>query len=514
MSKIVLSIGMIVKNESTHLRNCLNALKPLMKAVKSELIIADTGSTDDTVQIAREFTNNVIKIKWNDNFAEARNYTIRAAKGEWYMFIDADEYLEDADELIKFFNSGIYRYAEAASYFIRNYISDEVYSETTNTRLCKITPDIKFSGRVHETLPGHLTATLINSYVRHHGYYSSVDTDLFNRKMMRNLPILLKRYEEEPTELLTIRHLFYTYNELGERARAKEYLDKGVEIVKNDVDGLNFPGVYHALVDYFSDDSSPESQKKVVEVADEYFKLRPNPSIGAIKLLISQATSYCVLGDYKAALVSLKRAYELQQMYLVDKLDIGEIGTISSSGISALAMNTVKEKLAGCYIMLKEYDNAFYWLDQSPLVGIEDVNKYRTVIVDSNQPQRFGDLFKRIVGLGDSADKTALMDSLIEHFNIIVLTFESAAKIIQPFYDLYHEAMISHVLRKQLANDTSDEALKKLPTAYQIVYHLDMAEKLKQQKNDSAAMKHIKTAMRIDSRFVPIITSRMRGKSS
>ena len=60
-SDIILSIGMIVKNEEKVLGRCLESLKPLMAAIPSELIIADTGSTDRTVEIAKKYTENVIQ---------------------------------------------------------------------------------------------------------------------------------------------------------------------------------------------------------------------------------------------------------------------------------------------------------------------------------------------------------------------------------------------------------------------------------------------------------------------
>ena len=52
---IMLTIGMIVKNEEKVLRRCLTSLQPLMNEIRCELIIADTGSTDSTVEIAKEF---------------------------------------------------------------------------------------------------------------------------------------------------------------------------------------------------------------------------------------------------------------------------------------------------------------------------------------------------------------------------------------------------------------------------------------------------------------------------
>lgn len=65
---MILSIGMIVKNEEKYLEQCLTAMKPLLEEVESELIIADTGSTDNTVEIARKFTDNVYHQRRDQQF--------------------------------------------------------------------------------------------------------------------------------------------------------------------------------------------------------------------------------------------------------------------------------------------------------------------------------------------------------------------------------------------------------------------------------------------------------------
>src|SRR5690554_806236 len=100
-----LSIVMMVKNESKYLEQCLSSLEPIRKAIKSELIIVDTGSKDNTVEIARKFTDKVYFHQWNDNFSEMRNITISYAKGEWLFVIDGDEIVEDAQDLINFLKS-------------------------------------------------------------------------------------------------------------------------------------------------------------------------------------------------------------------------------------------------------------------------------------------------------------------------------------------------------------------------------------------------------------------------
>ena len=104
-----LSIGMIVKNEEKYLDRCLAAIKPILDSIDSELIIADTGSTDSTVEIAKKYTDNVFHFEWINDFAAARNSTLDRAKGEWYMFLDADEIFKSCNDIIHFFKSGEYK---------------------------------------------------------------------------------------------------------------------------------------------------------------------------------------------------------------------------------------------------------------------------------------------------------------------------------------------------------------------------------------------------------------------
>ncbi|MGM0471746.1 MAG: glycosyltransferase, partial [Bacillota bacterium] len=64
-----LSIGMMVKNEEKHLQECLESLEPIREAINSELVIIDTGSDDNTVEIAKEFTDRIYFHEWNNHFA-------------------------------------------------------------------------------------------------------------------------------------------------------------------------------------------------------------------------------------------------------------------------------------------------------------------------------------------------------------------------------------------------------------------------------------------------------------
>ena len=89
-----LSVCMIVKNEERFLGQCLASVKGLA----DELIIIDTGSTDRTVEIAREHGAQVGHFEWCNDFAAARNASIAPATGDWILFLDADEELSSAEK--------------------------------------------------------------------------------------------------------------------------------------------------------------------------------------------------------------------------------------------------------------------------------------------------------------------------------------------------------------------------------------------------------------------------------
>lgn len=82
-----LSLCMIVKNEEDVLARCLKSCKNLF----DEIIIVDTGSTDNTVKIAKTFTDKIFHFDWCDDFSLARNFSFSKAKGDYIMWLDADD---------------------------------------------------------------------------------------------------------------------------------------------------------------------------------------------------------------------------------------------------------------------------------------------------------------------------------------------------------------------------------------------------------------------------------------
>ena len=93
----MITLCVITKNEEKHLAKCLSSFS----SYADQIIVGDSGSTDQTIHIAKKFNAEIIHIEWCDDYSYARNICITAAKNEWVLFLDADEFLIGGQKLIK-----------------------------------------------------------------------------------------------------------------------------------------------------------------------------------------------------------------------------------------------------------------------------------------------------------------------------------------------------------------------------------------------------------------------------
>lgn len=212
-SQPLLSIGMIVKNESRCLEKCLKALEPLRNATECELIIADTGSTDNTKEIAQRFADTLFDFEWVNDFSKARNAVMDRAKGKWFMTLDADEYLESSpDELVSLVTNEDNLKYSCATFVKRNYASvtlQGLYNDFAAIRIVRLTPEVRYTGTIHEKLTSidlGKCVTLSNTIFAHDGY-ATIDADLSKQKAERNLKLLEEEYKKKPNDATVILQL-------------------------------------------------------------------------------------------------------------------------------------------------------------------------------------------------------------------------------------------------------------------------------------------------------------------
>lgn len=88
-----ISICIITKNESSLLKQCLERLVPHSKAGGHEIVVVDTGSTDDTLEMCKTYTDSIYEFSWINDFSAARNYAADHAANDWILCIDSDEFV-------------------------------------------------------------------------------------------------------------------------------------------------------------------------------------------------------------------------------------------------------------------------------------------------------------------------------------------------------------------------------------------------------------------------------------
>ena len=92
---VTISLCMIVKNEENVIARCLNSVKDIV----DEIIIIDTGSTDNTKEIAKGFTDKIFDFNWINDFSAARNYSFSKAINDYIFWLDADDIIFEEDRL-------------------------------------------------------------------------------------------------------------------------------------------------------------------------------------------------------------------------------------------------------------------------------------------------------------------------------------------------------------------------------------------------------------------------------
>ncbi|MBW7475172.1 glycosyltransferase [Paenibacillus oenotherae] len=207
---ITVSLCMIVKNEEETLGRCLGSVAQHI----DEIIIVDTGSTDGTVAVARQFTDRIHHFAWIDDFAAARNYAFSLATSDYILWLDSDDIFREKDR--EQFKALLQTLDPAVDSVSMPYIlsTDEFGNSTSvirRNRLVKRAKRFQWIGPVHEYLLVH--GRTINSDIAVTHCSIRHDSD-------RNIAIYEKRLAAD--EKLSPRDLFYYANELKDHARYRE----------------------------------------------------------------------------------------------------------------------------------------------------------------------------------------------------------------------------------------------------------------------------------------------------
>ncbi len=241
-----LSVCMIVKNEERNLARCLDSVQGLA----GELIVVDTGSTDETPRIAARYGAEVIPFDFTIvDFAAARNHALVRSSGRWILMLDADETLDQAsapsiERLIAL--------EENAGYFLEryNHSSDSENPFTDHVvRLFPNRPSHRYRGRVHETIDASILAgggQLLKTDIRIDHTFSA-DRESRRRRNHWYIEILKEEIAADPADDSRLDFLAAEYHQLEMFHEATEIAERIVRVRPLDPRAHLFVGLYHLL---------------------------------------------------------------------------------------------------------------------------------------------------------------------------------------------------------------------------------------------------------------------------
>ena len=156
MHNPILTISILISGEYNDVKRCLDSIQPLMRLVPSELILTDTGCKSEVRKLIEQYTDQIMEFTWINDFSAARNVGLKVARGEWFMYLDDDEWLEKAEKLAEFFMSEEQRDYDVVLYYQRNYSDMDMsgYMDYAVDRIIRISPELHFENRVHEAYAG------------------------------------------------------------------------------------------------------------------------------------------------------------------------------------------------------------------------------------------------------------------------------------------------------------------------------------------------------------------------
>jgi GT2 family glycosyltransferase/predicted Zn-dependent protease len=265
------SLCMIVRNEEPHLPDCLRSVADLF----DQIVIADTGSTDRTRDIAREFGARVVDFPWVDSFSAARNASLRHATGKWIMWLDADDRLDaENHQRLRQLLGSLGDELDAYAMKVRSALDGRrtAFRLLDQVRLFRNLPEARWDYRVHEQILPAINRAgggvrWADVIIDHIGYQEAA---MRQRKLERNLHLLELDYGDRPEDAFTLFNLGWTLMDLGRTDEACGHLEHALRTTSPTSSTLR--KLYHLLTISYRSLKRPEDALQQCRAGLERFR--------------------------------------------------------------------------------------------------------------------------------------------------------------------------------------------------------------------------------------------------
>lgn len=374
-----ISACVITKDEELNISKWIESIQ----SIADERIVIDTGSTDQTVKIAREAGARVIFFAWQEDFSAAKNFAVTQATGDWILFLDADEVFTAASlRLIPEYLAAYHqKRIDAILCKIRNIDADKggrLLQISHGIRIFRNAPGLQFTGSVHEQLKHQARELEIgvaeDLEIIHTGYSSSIS----RKKAQRNLKILQKAVRLHGMQPEYGRYFCDCYEELGDFKLAEQYAR---QYIQNEIKayGENRE-VYKKWLDLVILINEQPTQKVQFLLKKIIEKFPKDPAFIFIK------GKYCLSkGQYKAAQKLFLQSLEMDRSLFLAEPGSGDgilfeserpeahylLGkTFLKTGQAERAGLYLEQAVRSCPLEKKYFLSLFHWLEQNKPYGL------------------------------------------------------------------------------------------------------------------------------------------------
>ncbi len=318
-----ISACVIVKNEAKNISRWLQCVKQLA----DEWIVVDTGSTDNTVELAQNGGAAVYHFTWCNDFAAAKNYALSKAKGNWIVFLDADEYFLSGDcpKIKKIIHK--YQNSKVVVGFICKLLNIDVDNHNAlinsvyQIRIFRNLPHLKFRGHVHEELFNSSGKQAKIEYLAAAAiYHTGYSSQIIKTKLERNLELLKAKIAERGEQPKDYFYLTDCYSGLEDYDNTIYYARKAIEA------NLQFVGmdghVQEKLITAMMLKKMPLAE--VLEVMDEVVQQYPDvPKFALLKgIWLFEHKCYLRAEEWLDKGLELKKAYDNNPCKPGEKLEV------------------------------------------------------------------------------------------------------------------------------------------------------------------------------------------------
>ncbi len=352
--KIYISACLIVKNEAKNIADWLIKIKPYA----DEIIVVDTGSTDNTVELLKKEGITPWHFIWQDDFAMAKNFALRKALGEWIIFLDADEFLQ-SDLSLKMMLQEIPKEQEVLLTTMVNIDRENANKEQNRflqARIFRGRRDIHYRGRIHEYLSkkGDVSPKMM-TYPEILIYHTGYTTSLIDKKLARNLMMLQKDiaiYGDNPRYYLYLGDCYYG---LRNYQKAVYFYEKHLREGKS---SFNLEGnVYFKLINSLQ--MTAQDVNEILPIVNRAIELFPQSA----EFLYQKGVCYWLAKNNELALCNFQEALALHKKQKNTPLLMDNFAPIKASLYAYLAylMKDKDKVLARDYLYMSlrsnKYDN-------------------------------------------------------------------------------------------------------------------------------------------------------------